>query len=221
MTGVQLSASPADSSSYGVVEVGALAFLDTTAGQVSVLVLAWMGIGVVSAAILHMRGHEFRPYAALGAVLGPAFVFLAYDTIRRRESSEPISISVSDRVSGSPILVVAVGDLIDGEPTLAAFDSVAEVGPVTVAVPVEYEVAERVHEMGGSPPDSSDLSRLAEALDRYTPGLMMLPGPVEKSIPAGVRETGAELVVIVGDDSRSVAPELETVLDTNVIRVDA
>lgn len=219
MTRVQSASSTAGSSLDGALERGVLALLDTTAGQVSVLVVGWAGMGIIAAVVLRMRGHEFRPYAALGAVLGPVFLFLAYDAVRRRESRTPITVSAAPDSSGSPVLVVAVGEL-DGEAVRATFESIApEIGPVTAAVPVEYEVAERVHRMGVSPPESENLERLARALDAFSPGLMMLPGRVDQSIVVGAGETGAELVVLVGDDSANVAPELESALDTNVIRV--
>lgn len=223
MTGIQISASPAGPAGswvHGAHHWAVLGLLDTTAGQVAMFIVGWVGIGVVAALFLRMRGHEFRSYAALGAVMGPAFVFLAYDAMRHRESERPITISPTARSSGPPVLIVAVGELDDHDAALAAIDSVGDVGSVTAAVPVDYEVAERVHRMGNPPPESRELELLAETLDRFSPGLMMLPGRVEKSIAEGVRETGAELVLIVGGDSATVAPELENILETDVVRVE-
>jgi hypothetical protein len=47
---------------------------------------------------------------------------------------------------------------------------------------------------------------------------MMSPGRVDRSIPRGIEETGAELVVIVGSESGSIAPGLEAQLSTQVVR---
>lgn len=222
MTEIQESATQlyrADSTVAGGLDWALLALLDSTAGLIAVLAAGWIGIGLVTATVLEKRGHEFGPNAALGAVLGPLFVFLAYDTVRHRESAKPITISVSDRLTDPPVLVVAVGEA-DERATLEAIRSVGEIGSVTVAVPVEYEVGFRVRRMGGPPPEPGELRRLAEALSEYSPGLMLLPGPVQKSIPEAVRETGAELVLIVGDDSASVAPALSGLV-TNVVTADA
>ena len=89
---------------------------------------------------------------------------------------------------------------------------------MTAAVPVEYEVAERVHRFGDNAPPSPALDDLAASLSDYAPGLMMLPGRVDRSIPRGIEETGAELVVIVGTESGSIAPGLEAQLSTQVVR---
>ena len=85
-------------------------------------------------------------------------------------------------------------------------------------MPVEYEVAERVHRFGDPAPSSPALEDLAASLSDYAPGLMMLPGRVDRSIPRGVAETGAELVVIVGEESESIAPGLEAQLSTHIVR---
>ncbi len=195
--------------------------LTTTTLQVILLAGSWMVIGLATAMVLKRRGHEFGPNAALGIILGPIFVFLAFDMVRRRESDKPIRVSESAKSTGQSVLVVVVGELPDpGTDIREVIASVGEFGTVTVAVPVEYEVAERVHGMGKSPPSSEILDEVAEALDDLSPGKMMLPGRVETSIAAGVRETGAELVLLVGSESSSITSELDRKLDIPVVRID-
>lgn len=222
MTGTSLSTSPASTSPASeAAETAVLAQVSETSWLVIILAVAWIVIGLSAAGILSRRGHEFRPNAALGAVLGPIFIFLAYDMMRYRESEKPIVVTSAATKPGRSVLVVAVGDLDDPKSALAAVESVDDAGPVTAAVPVEYEVEQRVHGMGDTPPDSEELDELADLLSELSPGLMMLPGRIEKSLPEGVREIGADLVLLVGSASVSVAPDLEASLRARVIRVDA
>ena len=195
-----------------------LAIIDGTAGQVLLFAACWVGVGLATAFMLRRRAHEFGPNAALGAVLGPVFLFLAYDIVRRREDEMPIELAAPTPSHGPAVLVIAAGDLDDPVAARAAVASVGELGPVTAAVPVEYEVAERVHRFGKSPPLSTKLDDLAASLSEYDPGLMMLPGRVDRSIPRGIAETGAEVVIIVGTESDSIAPGLETQLSTHILR---
>lgn len=190
--------------------------------QVALLAAVWIAIGLATAVVLKRRGHEFGPNAALGAVLGPIFVFLALDTIRRREHDKPIQLTPSATTRGKRVLVVAVGEVEDPGSALDALTAtVGEIGPVTLAVPVEHEVAERVHRMDGAPPHSENLDRVTEALSVYSPGRMMLPGRVDEAIPIGVGETDAEVVLLIGEASSTVAPGLEDQLDVTVIRASA
>lgn len=221
MTGTSLSTSPASTSPVNeAAQTAVLAQVSETSWLVIIFAVVWIVIGLVAAGFLSRRGHEFRPNAALGAVLGPIFIFLAYDMMRYRESEKPIVVSSARAKPGRSVLVVVVGDLDDPKSALAAVDSIDDAGPVTAAVPVEYEVEQRVHGMGETPPDSEELDELADLLSGLLPGQMMLPGRIEKSIPEGVREIGADLVLLVGSASATVAPGLETSLRARVIRVD-
>lgn len=182
------------------------------------LVLCWVGIGLATAVVLRRRSHEFGPNAVLGVVLGPLFVFLAYDMVRRRESVEAITLSHPSDASGTSVLVVVVGELEEPDTVVRLLADLDEVGPVTVAVPVEYEVAQRVHALGGFPPTSDLLDQLAGALSRFAPGKMMLPGPLEKSIPPAAVAGGADIVALVGTDCQTAAPGLEEDLRARLIR---
>lgn len=194
----------------------------TNVWQVIGLGALWIGIGLATAWVLRRRGHEFGPNAALGAILGPLFIFLAYDMSRRRESEEPIELARPGESSGPAVLVIAVGELERAEVAVEAItNAVGDAGPVTAAVPVEYEVGERVHDMEAQPPTSPELDGLAEALSQFSPGLMMLPGRIDKSIARGVQKTGAEWVLLIGSDSSAIAPDLEKDLRTNVLRFGA
>ena len=223
MTAPTLRTHPAgtsDTSIHGVTDHGVLGLVNTT-GQLIILIACWVGVGLVAAVFLGRRGHEFRPYAALGAVLGPMFVFLAYDAVRRRESERPITISSSLASPGSPVLVVAVGSIENPSATIETLKSLGEPGEVYAAVPTTYEVGERVHRHGTAPPVSDALDDLAFLLAPYGPGLMMLPGPLEKSVPAAVGETGAVAVVLIGEESTFAAPGLEESMAAEVVRVDS
>ncbi|HEU4894813.1 MAG TPA: hypothetical protein VFT85_03155 [Acidimicrobiia bacterium] len=195
-----------------------MAFVEGTAGQVLLFAACWVGVGLATAVVLRRRAHEFGPNAALGAVLGPVFVFLAYDMVRRREDEKPIELAPPPSSTGPAVLAIVAGELGDPFSARTALASIGETGPVTAAVPVEYEVAERVHRFGDPAPPSSALDDLAASLAEFDPGLMMLPGRLGRSIPRGVAETGAELVVIVGTESESIAPGLESQLSTHVVR---
>jgi len=219
MTGSsRTSASPPPTSEEEAFAPPLLAFVEGSFGQVFLFAACWVGVGLATAAVLRRRGHEFGPNAALGAVLGPVFLFLAYDIVRRREDEKPIELSSPPSSEGLAVLVIVAGDLRDPGSARAAVASVGEPGRVTAAVPVEYEVAERVHRFGDPAPSSQALDDLAASLSDYDPGLMMLPGRVDRSIPRGVAETGAELVVIVGEESESIAPGLEAKLSTHIVR---
>lgn len=193
--------------------------LATSTWQLIALVASWMAIGLVTALALRKRGHEFGPNAALGVILGPMFVFLALDMARHRERDEPIRLSASPTATGSPILVVAVGDVDDPQAASRAIESMGASGPIVTAVPVEYEVAERVHGMGEPAPSSEVLDRIAQAFAPTSTGQMMLPGRAETSIPLAVEETNAGMVVLIGSESSSVAPALEEHVEVPVIRI--
>ncbi len=216
---------PTDSPTAGgtqldaVVDHGVFGLVNT-AGQTFTLLACWVGVGLAAAAVLGRRGHEFRPYAALGAVLGPMFLFLAYDAIRRRESEQPIRLSSASASTSPPVLVVAVGSIEDPASTVDAVQSLGDIRDVLAAVPTTYEVGDRVRHHGQSPPGSGDLEALASILGPLQPGLLMLPGPLEKSLPVAVDETGASAVVLVGGASTAVAPELEETLAARVVRID-
>jgi hypothetical protein len=218
MTGSSTSTASRHATGDGATLEPTLAIIDGTAAQVLLFAACWIGVGLAAAVVLRKRAHEFGPNAVLGAVLGPVFLFLAYDIVRRREDEMPIELAAPTPSEGPAVLVIAAGDLNDPGAARAAVASVGELGPVTAAVPVEYEVAERVHRFGKSPPLSTRLDDLAASLSEYDPGLMMLPGRVDRSIPRGITETGAEVVVIVGTESDSIAPGLETQLSTHIMR---
>jgi hypothetical protein len=188
---------------------------------VALVVAVWIAIGLGTAVVLSRRGHEFGPHAALGVVLGPVFVFLALDIVRRREHDQPIQISSSTRSGGRRVLVVAVGDVEDPGAALESLRVLlGDFGPITLAVPVEHEVAERVHRMNGAPPPSEKLDRIANALADRSPGRMLLPGRIDEAISIGVRETDADIVLLVGAESSTAAPGLEDRLDVVVVRAD-
>lgn len=212
------TAAPQTTREGATLEPTMLAIVDGTVGQVLLFAVCWVGVGLATAVVLGRRGHEFGPNAALGAVLGPVFLFLAYDIVRRRENEAPIELAHPPSSPGPAVLVVLAGDLHDPGSARAAVASVGQPGRVTAAVPVAYEVAERVHRLGDPAPPSPSLDDLAASLSDYAPGLMMLPGRVSRSIPRGIQETGAELVVIVGSESESIAPGLEARLSTQVLR---
>lgn len=195
------------------------ALLSTTS-QVLIFGLCWIGIGLATAIYLRRRAHEFPPNAALGIILGPLFIFLAYDMIRRRETEKPIALSPPSNAEGSTVLVVAVGDLEQPGAVLEAVRGLGPVGPIIVAVPVEYEIAQRVHSLGASPPPSDQLTQLAKVLAEFEPGLMMLPGQVEKSIPSALKTTGSEMVLLVGSESQAAASALGEDVQTRVVSAD-
>lgn len=203
------------------LESPVLGIFSNTTSLVVLFVLCWVGVGLTTAVLLRRRAHEFGPNAALGVVLGPLFVFLAYDMIRRRETEEPITLSHPADTQGLSVLVVLVGELERPDAALQVMDDLEQVGSVIAAVPVEYEVAQRVHTLGGFPPTSDRLDELAATLDRFSPGKTMLPGPVAKSIPSATRAIGADLVLLVGSEGQSAAPGLEEDLRSQVIRVPA
>lgn len=192
----------------------------TTTSQVLIFGLCWIGVGLATAIFLRRRAHEFPPNAALGIILGPLFIFLAYDMIRRRETEKPIALSPPSDAEGPTVLVVAVGDLEQTGSIAGAIRGLGPVGPVIAAVPVEYEIAQRVHSLGASPPPSDQLTWLANELAEFEPGLMMLPGQVEKSIPSALKTTGSELVLLVGSESQSAASALGENVPTRVVSVD-
>lgn len=220
MTASRVATNPEATPLAEALEPPALAALSTTS-QVLLIVACWIGVGLVTAVFLRRRAHEFPPNAALGIILGPLFLFLAYDMIRRRESEKPIILAPSSEATGPAVLIVAVGDVDEPGAILEAVEELGATGPIMAAVPVEYEIAHRVHSLGGSPPPSEQLNQLAGTLARLDPGLMMLPGQVEKSIPLAMKATGADLVLLVGSESDSAALALGQDLQSRVLRVGA
>jgi hypothetical protein len=136
------TAAPQATREGATLEPTMLAIVDGTVGQVLLFAACWVGVGLATAVVLGRRGHEFGPHAALGSVLGPVFLLLAYDIVRRRENEKPIELTSPTSSRGPSVLVVLAGDLHDSGSARAAVASVGVPGRVTAAVPVEYEVAE-------------------------------------------------------------------------------
>jgi hypothetical protein len=166
------------------------------------VVLAWSGAGLAVAATLARRGHEAKPWAALGVLFGPLLLGLAVLDLRRAEDEcAPIEVAPGRLLPGELTLVVAVL----GEPGLAADAApivrwlARELREVIVVSPIQVEAAlhERDDEVAAG---GRRLSQAALFLPGVEPRLALLPGagPVVTARYAG--EVDAAVLVVLGDE---------------------
>ncbi len=172
-----------------------------TAGRAAV-VLRWIGVGLLTAYVMSRRGHDFRPAAALGVVLGPLLVPLAIAKARHGErQSQPLVVRPGTRSSGPVQVLIGIGG--DPESATAALAMLDILGPrlgrITVGRAVPFDCTD--------PNDGS--SATAEAVfavetstlffHRYDPGAVLVPGPWPKALLDYAARRWYDVVFLVVD----------------------
>lgn len=181
-------------------------------------ILAWVASGVAAAVVLGRRGHDLRSLLGLAVVLGPLFVPLAWEFVRQREpAARPIALDPAPRPgAGRHAIVAVLGEaesIVDALPVLDSFGSVTA---LTLAVPIDYQSADR--------PRADDVRREAERrltaaatfLTDVTPTRVLVPGTPEGALGRLVRPEH-DLVVITGATEDVGAERLSDVVGIPVV----
>lgn len=175
--------------------------LALSAGQAWLVVgvVAWVASGVAAAVVLSRRGHHLRSLLGLAVVLGPLFLPLALEFVRRREpAARPIHLDPRPRAgTGRHAIVALLGDpesVVDALPVLASFGSITA---LTLAAPIDYESADRVTPDEVRRDAERRLTAAATFLTEVTPARVLVPGTPETALARLVEEEH-DLIVITG-----------------------
>lgn len=172
---------------------------------VAVALVAWFATGALAARVLATRGHDLRVVLGLAVVLGPLFVPLALDHVRRRDPETPLLVLDGELPTEGPRTVV----LLSGAPERAA-DALGvlrrfqDVPNLVLATTVGYSTLRA--------PESDDdrragIARLRDAsvlLHEHQPTLVLAPGTLSHAIDRLVRPDHGDLAVLVGGGDASV-----------------
>lgn len=181
-------------------------------------VLAWVASGVVVAIVLSRRGHHLRSVLGLAVVLGPLFLPLALEFVRRREpAARPIALDPRPRPgTGQHAIVAVLGEpesVVDALPVLASFGSVTA---LTLAAPIDYESADRAHPDEVRREAERRLTAAATFLTDVTPSRVLVPGTPETAL-ARLVEPEHDLIVITGATEDVGSERLSAVVGIPVV----
>lgn len=157
---------------------------------------AWLGIGIALSILMGRRGHNSFGWFALGALLGPLAVVLAFDARRHIERLEPATVA-----GGAPATVgkgpvdVLVG--YDGSPESdAAMEAVLDIlgdrlGRLTVATVVPFGDIREQERLA-----AATLRGLAPRQPGRVPRLEVLHGHPSAALHQCALEGGYELIAV-------------------------
>ncbi len=161
--------------------------------------LAWMTTGLLTAAVLKRRGHDFRSSAAVGLVLGPLFIPLARETIRQRRDDAGIGPVVVSRGSGrqGPVDVLvglfAAGACVTS--VIPILDTLGDrLGRLTLARVLDFDSFGYEEQRTRA---ALELSCAALFLSNYGPSTVLVPGHPRTALVAHATEAGYDLLIIV------------------------
>lgn len=188
----------------------------------ALFVATWMTVGAAAVLALRRRGHDLRSLLGLGLVLGPLFVPLAVEFVRRREpATAPITVAAGDdERHGRRAYVLVLGDpqrAADALPVLRRMD---DVGNVTVVGLIDFESAQRATWDEAKAVTSERLHQAALALREFTPGRALAPGRLDTAM-ASLPLTSDDVVVVVGDAATGSLQRVGNAAGVPVIRVPA
>lgn len=127
------------------------------------LVVAWLTCGLLTARVMAARGHEFRVVAGLGAAMGPLFVPLALDHLKRRDPvTQPVALD-GRLGEGRRTIVVLDGPPERAADVLPVLRRMDRPGTVAVAVPVGFSTL-RAPEHDEDRREAADRARSAAVL---------------------------------------------------------
>lgn len=184
--------------------------LSTRSLVAAVIVVVWVGSGVVTAAVLARRGHELRTLAPLGVVLGPFLVGLAWSNYIVRETEiEPVVLSAGVPGPGPTKLLIAIlGDPDEVTRVVPLLRSMeGDLGEVTLVRPIPFEAAQDAAWDRVKEDADAELTRAASLLPGIEARRLLVPGRAETAIARHVIDQGITHVVCVG--SRSVREALD------------
>ena len=167
----------------------------TTTEFLAGIALAWIVTGFALGYLMARRGHDFFVWLALGAILGPLAIPLAFQNIGSETKVDPTTMDRHVTTGDLDVLVA-----IDGSPeaTAALIAAVPLIGKeptsVTVVTVLDYEAS--------SPLATEERDQAQQMLDEAVSGVdaelstEILYGDPKRVIADYARETGKDLIVI-------------------------
>ena len=180
--------------------------------------VAWTSMGVAAAVTLARRGHHLRSVLGLAVALGPLFVPLAIEFVRRREPAvRRIDLDPPPRAGlGRHAIVAVLGapeSVVDALPVLSSFGPVAA---LTLAATIDYETAGRGVDDEVRTAAERRLSAAAVFVTEVTSSRVLVPGRPETAL-ARLVEPDHDLIVLTGVTSDVGAERLSAVVGIPVI----
>lgn len=187
------------------------------------VVLLWVASGLVVARVMAARGHEFRAVAGLAATMGPLFLPLALDHLRRRDPfTRPVPLR-GELTEGKRTVVVLNGPAERAADVLPVLRRLEDPGTLTLAVPVGFSTLRAPEHDVDRRAAEARAHAAAALLADFDPVVVLAPGTpadvVERlavdaedivlavgAFPTGARASadrlGAQVVVVPPDGSR-------------------
>lgn len=185
------------------------------------LVVAWVVVGVAGAIVLGRRGHDLRSVVGLAVVLGPLFLPLAMAYVRNRDPyTRPIELVPTPDAPGRRAVVVVLGSPEAAADALPVLDAIEGIRTVTLVTVIDYESAQRREWDDHKREAERRLRRSAILLADHEPGLVLIPGTVERGIK-DMAVTPEDVILIVGDDETPGAERLSGLVGAPVVSVPA
>lgn len=183
--------------------------------------LAWVTIGLLTAAVLRRRGHDFRSAAALGFVFGPLFIPLALRTLRDgQEDAEPVLIRPGDPGRGPVDVLIGLDGPTSSAasviPILRVLDQ--RLGRLALARVLDFESVRDEEKLARA---GLTLSCASLFLGHHQPSIVLVPGHGRRALVEHAVAAGYDLVVIVTSSRRALLSrplrELQASVDVPVL----
>lgn len=180
--------------------------------------VVWVALGVGAALWLSRRGHHLRSLLGLAVVLGPFFLPLALEFVRRREpAARPISLDPAPRAGAGRHAIVAVlgppESIVDALPVLESFGGVSA---MTLASCIDFESADRADWDEVKAGAERRLSAAATFLTDVVPSRVLVPGTPETAL-ARLVDADHDLIVITGATEDVGAERLSALVGIPVV----
>ena len=162
-----------------------------------VIATVWISIGVILGFVMRKRGHEFYGWFALGSVLGPLAIPVAFERVRA-ESQVDESLHGARRTPGDFDVLVA----LDGSE--ASEEALKRALPLLEASPTSYTFATVLPYEAHALPDGAEEKTRASEMLRNAAGLVdskhtkveVLYGEPSRVLLEYADRTGQDMVVI-------------------------
>lgn len=171
------------------------------------LVVAWLLTGVLLGYAMRRRGHDFFLWFALGAVLGPLSLPLAFNNIKTETAARSEAAFTSHTAGGFDVLVA-----LDGSPEANA--AMRDARRLTTDQPTSFTFVTVLDYESRSPLAQEEvataeamLERAASAVADYPTHTEVLFGEPSSTLLEYASESGKELIVI-GSRGRGASERL-------------
>lgn len=160
------------------------------------IAIAWLVTGLVLGFTMRRRGHEFTSWLALGAVLGPLAIPIAFQNIGSEADIEAEALS-RDPTKGEMDVLIALDGSKESDAAMRSALAVIGTQPssLTFATVLDYESHTPL-----AVEEKAQAQRLLDAAVRRAPAgqasTVILYGDPKHVIPDFARETGKNLIVI-------------------------